>query len=138
MLAVVKEPHIELSLSGASSEKLAEFLKLIRTRYTVIVLVDQEEDDDEESIDVFKTDFWKNVKPGDLLAGTRLKHELTQEQLAEKSGIHQVVISEQAIESMGKLLGGRFRIALKKGIDACTDLTVSRARADAFINWMER
>ncbi|MDT3366349.1 MAG: LytTR family DNA-binding domain-containing protein [Bacteroidota bacterium] len=48
------------------------------------------------------------------------------------------IINEQAIESMGKLIGGRFRIALKKGIDACTDLTVSRARADAFINWMER
>lgn len=48
------------------------------------------------------------------------------------------IINEQAIERMGKLLGGRYRITLKKGIDACTDLTVSRARADAFINWMER
>lgn len=48
------------------------------------------------------------------------------------------IINEQAIESMGKLLGGRFRISLKKGIEAETDLTVSRARADAFISWMER
>lgn len=48
------------------------------------------------------------------------------------------IINEQAIERMGKLLGGRYRITLKKGIDAYTDLTVSRARADAFINWMER
>lgn len=48
------------------------------------------------------------------------------------------IINEAAIESMGKLLGGRYRITLKKGIDACTDLTVSRARADAFISWMER
>ena len=48
------------------------------------------------------------------------------------------IINEQAIERMGKLLGGRYRITLKKGIDAYTDLTVSRARAEAFINWMER
>ena len=48
------------------------------------------------------------------------------------------IINGQAIESMGKLIGGRFRIVLKKGIEASTDLTVSRARADAFIGWMER
>ena len=48
------------------------------------------------------------------------------------------IINEEAIESMGKLIGGRFRIALKKGLQAETDLTVSRARADAFISWMER
>lgn len=48
------------------------------------------------------------------------------------------IINEQAIGSMGKLIGGRFRISLKKGIEAATDLTVSRARADAFITWMER
>lgn len=48
------------------------------------------------------------------------------------------IINENAIESMGKLLGGRYRITLKKGIEACTDLTVSRARAEGFITWMER
>ncbi|MCR5381052.1 MAG: helix-turn-helix transcriptional regulator [Lentisphaeria bacterium] len=114
MLAVVKEPHIELSLSGASSEKLAEFLNLIRSRYTVIILTDQEDDDDEEYVDVFKTDYWKNVTPGDLLAGTRLKHELTQEQLAEKSGIHQVVIS--AYETGRRKLSRRAAIKLAKAM----------------------
>lgn len=48
------------------------------------------------------------------------------------------IINEQAIESMAKLLGGRFRIIPKKGIEVSTDLTVSRARAEAFISWMER
>ena len=42
MLAVVKEPHIELSLGGAS-DKIAEFLAWIRNRYTVEVLVDDQE-----------------------------------------------------------------------------------------------
>jgi len=48
------------------------------------------------------------------------------------------IINEQAIDSMDRILGGRYRISLKKGIDPLTDLTVSRARADGFINWMER
>ena len=48
------------------------------------------------------------------------------------------IINEQAIDSMDRILGGRYRISLKKGIDALTDLTVSRARADGFITWMER
>ena len=48
------------------------------------------------------------------------------------------IINEQAIDSMDRILGGRYRIALKKGIDPLTDLTVSRARADGFISWMER
>lgn len=48
------------------------------------------------------------------------------------------IINEQAIESMAKLIGGRFRIVPKKGIEISTDLTVSRARSDAFIAWMER
>jgi len=50
--------------------------------------------DDDESVDVFGTDFWKNSKPGDFIVGYRLKHELTQKQLAELSGIPQTVISE--------------------------------------------
>ena len=66
--------------------------------------------DDEEYVDVFKTDYWKNVTPGDLLAGTRLKHELTQEQLAEKSGIHQVVIS--AYETGRRKLSRRAAVKL--------------------------
>ena len=92
MLAVVKEPHIELTLGG-SSDKIAEFLDLIRSRYTVEILADQSAGSDEEYEDAFQSDFWKKVTPGDLLAGTRLKHEMTQEELAQKSGIHQVVIS---------------------------------------------
>ena len=93
MLAIIKELRIELGLIGESDE-ITEFLKLIRSRYTVEVLTGQNTtDDDDEYEDAFETDFWKGVTPGDLLVGTRLKHELTQEQLAEKSGIHQVVIS---------------------------------------------
>jgi len=46
------------------------------------------------------------------------------------------IISESAIESVSKLLGGRLRITLAPGIDNYTDLTVSRARVEAFLKWL--
>ena len=47
------------------------------------------------------------------------------------------IIAENVIDSASKLLGGRLRLSLKPGIPAGTDLTVSRARADAFLEWLE-
>ena len=47
------------------------------------------------------------------------------------------IISEEVIESVSKLLGGRLRVTLRRGLTADTDLTVSRARADAFLAWLE-
>ena len=47
------------------------------------------------------------------------------------------IVAENVIESASKLLGGRLRLTLKSGIPAGTDLTVSRARADAFLVWLE-
>ncbi|MBR1406245.1 MAG: response regulator transcription factor [Bacteroidales bacterium] len=48
------------------------------------------------------------------------------------------IIAESAIDSVSRLLGGRLRISLRRGLDAFTDLTVSRARVDAFLTWLER
>jgi len=47
------------------------------------------------------------------------------------------IVAESVIESAGKLLGGRLRLTLRRGIPTLTDLTVSRARADAFLAWLE-
>ena len=47
------------------------------------------------------------------------------------------IIAENVIDSASKLLGGRLRLTLAHGIPAATDLTVSRARADAFLEWLE-
>ena len=47
------------------------------------------------------------------------------------------IIAENVIDSASKLLGGRLRLTLAPGIPAHTDLTVSRARADAFLDWLE-
>ena len=47
------------------------------------------------------------------------------------------IVAQDVIDSASKLLGGRLRLSLKPGIPSGTDLTVSRARADAFLLWLE-
>ena len=48
------------------------------------------------------------------------------------------IISEQVIDSVSRLMGGRLRITLRRGILAATDFTVSRARVEDFLTWLER
>lgn len=48
------------------------------------------------------------------------------------------IISEKAIDSISKLMGGRLRISVQPGIAALTDFTVSRARVDGFMKWLEK
>ena len=99
MLAVVKEPHIELSINGAANDVDA-LMEIIRDRYEVTVLVDngdavKDEDDGEEVVNIRDTDFWRErVSSGVLLQGYRLKHGMTQRRLAKASGISYATISE--------------------------------------------
>lgn len=48
------------------------------------------------------------------------------------------IIAEKSIDSVSKLMGGRLRISPKAGIVSATDFTVSRARVDGFMKWLER
>lgn len=48
------------------------------------------------------------------------------------------IISEQVIDSVSKLMGGRLRITLRRDIPALTDFTVSRARVDSFLDWLQQ
>ncbi len=81
MLAVVKEPHIEISLSGKMGE-VAELISFLQSRYPVEILTDTIDDSDDELVNIKDTDFWKETTSGDLLMGYRLKHEMTQEVLS--------------------------------------------------------
>lgn len=92
MLAVVKKPRIEISLSGSESA-VVEMLEFLRSRYSVSVLEDNRIPDEELSVNAFETDFWRQTTPGALLQGYRLKHGFSQEQLAKKTGIGQTVLS---------------------------------------------
>ena len=98
MLAAVKMPHIEMTLS-AEPEALDYFLKVIREHFEVEVFTPNAvetavNNDDEEYENYLDTDLWKRCTPGNLLTGTRLKHGLTQAQLAQMSGMNQVTISD--------------------------------------------
>ena len=90
MLALVRKPHIELSIHG---EQVDELLAWIRKKYDVVVFSDVAE----ESVPVEGTEFWKEMEKnriGNLLAGARYKAGLTQAQVAEKVGVRQNMISD--------------------------------------------
>jgi ribosome-binding protein aMBF1 (putative translation factor) len=91
MLALVKKPHIEISIHG---EHVAELVDWIRKKYDVSVLAEEPED---EYVSIESTGYWKEMEKnrvGNLLAGARLKAGLTQSQLAEKLGIRQNMVSD--------------------------------------------
>ena len=91
MLALVKKPHIELSIHG---EHVDELLAWIKKKYDIAVLAEEEKD---EFIPIESTDFWKEMQKnriGNLLAGARLKAGLTQTQLAKRLGIRQNMVSD--------------------------------------------
>jgi DNA-binding XRE family transcriptional regulator len=91
MLALVKKPHIELSLHG---EQTDELLAWIQKKYDVEILSDDPED---ELVPIESTAFWKAMQQnrvGNLLAGARLKAGMTQAQLAQALGIRQNMISD--------------------------------------------
>jgi len=48
------------------------------------------------------------------------------------------IISEGIIDSVSRLVGGRLRVSPKRDIPSLTDFTVSRARVDSFLEWLER
>ena len=48
------------------------------------------------------------------------------------------IMAEKSIDSVSKLMGGRLRISIQPGMAALTDFTVSRARVDGFMKWLEK
>ncbi len=112
MLAVVKKPHIELSIHG---ERIEEVIAWIRKKYEVSIL---STDDAEESVPVEETEFWKEMEKnriGNLLAGARLKARLTQGQLAEKLEIRQNMVSdyERGRRPLSPGMAKRFNVVLQ-------------------------
>ncbi len=48
------------------------------------------------------------------------------------------IMAEKTIDSISKLMGGRLRISVLPGTAVLTDFTVSRARVDSFMKWLEK
>ena len=91
MLALVKKPHIEISLQG---EHVGELVDWIKKKYDVAVLAEEPED---EFVSIESTEYWKEMEKnriGNLLAGARLKADLTQAELAAQLGIRQNMVSD--------------------------------------------
>lgn len=91
MLALVKNPPIEISIHG---EQADEVLDWIKKKYDVSVLTEEK---DGACVPIERTEYWKEMEKnriGNLLAGARLKAGLTQVQLAEKLNIRQNMISD--------------------------------------------
>lgn len=85
MQAVVKTPHIEITIRGDIPPKL---LSLLQEEYgETMRLV---EDTEEELVNVFESDWYKGMKekitPGDNMKIYRELHGWTQKELGEKLG----------------------------------------------------
>ena len=71
--------------------------------------------DGEELVNIRETEWWKiNNTPGHVLGGYRLKHDMTQEQLAEKSGIYATVLS--AYENGRRTISRRTAVRLARAL----------------------
>ncbi len=75
--------------------------------------------DDDEMVNACESDFWKSATVGDLLAGYRLKHELTQKQLAKHAGMSRATIS--AYETGKRPLSRRSAIKLATAMGENSD-----------------
>ena len=92
MLAVVKAPHTEISLTGQGAQAVLTWLS---KKFNVkVVSPDMTEN---ETVDIEDTEFWTEMnrnRVGNLLEAARLKAGLSQEQLADAVKIRQNMVSE--------------------------------------------
>ena len=90
MLAVVKTPRIEISMNGPG---VPELLNWIGKKFDISIVSKVNDD----SMRIEDTAYYKEMnvnRSGNLLAGARLKKELTQKKLSELTGMPQSVISD--------------------------------------------
>lgn len=85
MQAVVKTPRIDINIKGDISKRL---LSILKEEYGEEI--ELYEDDDEELINVFETEWYKNIKakmtPGDNIKIYRENRGMTQEELGKLLG----------------------------------------------------
>ena len=86
-----------------------------------------DKDGEEESVDIRETEWYQELnqnRSGSLLAGYRLRAELTQKQLAKKCGLAQSVIS--AYERGKRPISRKAALTLAKVLDIDADRLVNR------------
>ena len=110
MLAVVKKPHIELSINGEGAKEAVDWLA---RKFRLQVISGKE-----EKVNIEDTDFYREMevnRAGNLLEAARLKAGFSQMQLAEAAGIRQTMVSEyeNGRRRITKAMAGRFAKELK-------------------------
>ncbi len=103
MQAVVKMPHIEITIKGMISDSVLNLLrKEYGSNFEII--------DDEIPVNIFETEWYKTIKsgmkPGDFIRAHRGKRGWTQEELGAKLG----GIPKQHVSNMER---GSRRVSLK-------------------------
>jgi len=91
MLAVVKKPHIELSINGEGTKEAVEWLSR-KFQLTVI-----SGNGPEGKTNIEDTNFYRGMelnRAGNLLEAARIKADMSQKQLADAMGIRQTMVSE--------------------------------------------
>ena len=118
MLAVVKTPRIDVRIKGDVPPRL---LRLLKTEYgSKLKLAD---DDDNETVDFFKTDFYRKTKkqmtPGTYIKIYRENHGMTQEQLGTKVGVSKSFICdvEHNRRAVSKEMAKKFSSLFKISVD---------------------
>jgi len=119
MLAVVKTPRIRIEIKGKISKKL---LTVLKEEYGSDVKLFPDEED--EKIDIFETDWYKDVKenltPGKNIRMYRQNRRMTQKEIGELlEGIPRQHISnmERGIRSISK----KVALKLSKIFDTSVD-----------------
>lgn len=117
MLAVVKTPHTDLRIKGHIPRPV---LRVLRSEYGKALHVEQDRDD-EELVDFFETDvykeFSKRATPADYVRNCREGMGLTQAALGEKVGATRAYICDvehgrrPVSKEMAKKLSKLFRIS---------------------------
>ena len=111
---------IEEPVENTKTEQLkSKYPKLEAAKMYHINTSQEETDNDEELVDAFESDFWKSATVGNLLAGYRLKHQLTQKQLAARADMSHATIS--AYETGKKQLSRRSAIKLADALGEDSD-----------------
>jgi len=120
----VKTPRTNLRIEGDVPPPV---LKVLQREYGKALIVTSEgESDDDELVDIFETDFYKEIKkkmiPGDYVRIYRENHGLTQSDLGKKLGVSRAFICDiekgrrSISKEMAKKLSKMFNISISRFI----------------------
>jgi len=126
MLGLVKEPRTEICLSGAGEN---EVLAYLQKHFEVQLLDDSavanSDSNDDELVEITATNWWRENQ-FHVLEGCRLENEMTQKQLAERSGISQTIIC--AYEKGKREITPKAAIKLAKALNTFPEKFLGKRR----------